>query len=40
MSSEQLRKYDKEKLNSVMKLKSFYTGDNKNAADFLDKLGD
>ena len=40
MSSEQLRKYDKEKLNSVMKLKSFYTSDNKNAADFLDKLGD
>jgi hypothetical protein len=24
----------------VMKLKSFYTDDNKNAADFLDKLGD
>ena len=40
MSSEQLRKFDKEKLNSVMKLKSFYTDDNKNAADFLDKLGD
>ena len=40
MSSEQLKKFDRERLNSVMKFKSFYTADNKNAADFLDKLSD
>ncbi len=40
MESEQLKKFDKEKLNSIVKFKSFYAADNKNAADFLDKLGD
>lgn len=40
LDSEKLKKFDQDKLSSILNMRSFHVSDDKNAADFLDKITD
>ena len=40
LDSDKLKKFDQDKLSSILNMRSFHVSDDKNAADFLDKIAD